>query len=187
MLELKYGEKFYDLELCDKPDLQNSSASIGIEVTRAIFDNEGELFSFVNKNFNKKYDELSQKLLQKLGFECKPKKEGFFFVQKNIQGFKLVYFNLPKSETLILSGIISPLDSLNSCLNGVAQAIKNKTNKFKNNYSKFRENDLIIIIEEQLNYLGLTEEVKIDLIRDIINIIKQDYCVWDNNEHYEEL
>ena len=185
MLELKYGEKFYDLELCDKPDLQNSSASIGIEVTRAISPNEGELLAFVNKNLSNKYSELSQKLLQKLGFERPPIKEGFFFVQKNSTGYKLLYFKVPKSETLILFGMISPLEKINSCLNGTIKSIKDKITKLKNNYFRFGENDLILVIEEQLNYLALSEQIKSDLIHDIINIIKQEYALWQDNEKYE--
>ncbi|MBQ8885886.1 MAG: hypothetical protein IJY62_05925 [Clostridia bacterium] len=185
MLELKYREKFYDLKLCDKPDLQNSSASIGIEVTRAIFPNEGELLAFVNKNLSNKYSELSQKLLQKLGFENPPIKEGFFFVQKNSTGYKLLYFKVPKSESLILFGMISPLENINSCLSGTTKSIKDKITKLKNNYFIFGENDLILVIEEQLNYLALSEEIKSDLIHDIINIIKQEYALWQDNEKYE--
>ena len=185
MLELKYGEKFYDLELCDKPDLQNSSASIGIEVTRAISNDEGEFLAFVNKNLSNKYSELPQKLLQKLGFDNPPIKEGFFFIQKNSTGYKLLYFKVPKSETLILFGMISPLENINSCLSGTTKAIKDKITKLKNNYFRFRENDLILVIEEQLNYLALDQEIKNDLIRDVIIIIKQEFALWKDNEKYE--
>lgn len=53
LLEMLFPERFYQLEIADKPDLQNDSANVGVEVTTAVRQAEKEkdhLFSLLTHN-----------------------------------------------------------------------------------------------------------------------------------------
>ena len=134
----------------ESPDFANEK--IGLEVTRAIR-KEGAVYSFLNRNIGKEYEESQDKELCKLGFKeemavvpdtsnlyCKRSKNNgsFYYMKKTTNKYALVaYIGIVKDNDFTLSEIET--------------AVKDKLSKLNNNYSIYQENDLAILINEQLN------------------------------------
>ena len=120
-----YNKNLLNAKLEDKPDIQDEISDIGIEVTRADLKNECMAASITNKFFGKNLslDELEACI--KSDFKTFDGKIG------EIEGVNYI----SPSKGMI---------DYKSKLDKIIDAIANKTKKFKENYTKFKENDLYI-------------------------------------------
>lgn len=105
LLENLFPERFYQLEIADKPDLQNDSAKIGIEVTTAVKQDEKEkdhLFSMLTHNKGTLVQQNRNKdRIRKLGGQYFD--EGIMFSWAGCRDLNKIYFAL-KSKLKKLNG-----------------------------------------------------------------------------------
>lgn len=181
ILEVVFPEKFSALNKGESPDWYNDK--IGIEVTRGIEKSNGEFDSFFNKYRGEEYETISQPWLNKLGFTSEPimSEDGIFHEQRSEKFGKLVYIKT-LSEKLVLVGLISRMEMMSNCKYDIAKSVNEKTEKLNKNYVHHEENDLLILVQEQLNYHALKKEIIDDVSTNIVDEVKK--CYNDNQGEY---
>lgn len=112
MLEKLFPDRFYQLSIVDKPDLQNPDINIGIEVTTAIPSKVKEndrLFSrLTHDDGNPKHRERSLNRVAQLGGEYY--EEGYMFSWAGTRDIKEVYSALENKLTKLNSGKYTPFE-----------------------------------------------------------------------------
>ncbi len=147
-----YNKKLINAELKDKPDIQDKVNDIGIEVTRSELNQECLADSISNKMFGKKLSIEEIKL-------------------RVSNEFKTFNGALGKIEGV---NFISPFNGMidyKTKLDRIVCAIESKTEKFKENYIKFNENDLYIFTNDSC--------ITYSDIEKVINDIKIENCPFD--------
>lgn len=116
ILEHFFPKKFYDLSVDgEKPDLRNSSANIGIEVTSVENEISREIDSLYTRQYTYGNDSQKEKALKRIK-ELGGKPEKFFLMHPVI----------------------------NRDIGKIYKAVKTKTQKLNKDYQIFNENDLFI-------------------------------------------
>lgn len=125
-----FGYKFEDIleENFESPDWQSETLDIGIEVTRALDEKDGELEHIIDKLFNKGF---SGKEVKKIVKEKHTKYSRFFRSKHNIAYCSVPY--LYRTE-----------------IKKIAKAITIKTKKLNKHFKAFKENWLYIFSDTSL-------------------------------------
>ena len=132
---------------------------VGLEVTRAMSENEGNLSNFVDEHKGKPYDVLSLTRLKKLGFSDKPVADGeIFYVQCSSNNGKLRYIKNPTTGKLVVHSYWTPVTTSKDTVSAICHSIATKIEKLSTHYATKKENDLAILNEEQLNFIGVEVE-----------------------------
>lgn len=162
-----FPDKFLNLQKFECPDWVNEK--VGVEVTRAITANEGCVDAFFKNNKGKKYVELAQKELKKMGFNTAPLKSNVtvFHDQRSKSNGTLSYIK-NKEGDLILFALTGGFELISDCSISITNAVKNKLEKLNSHYLIKNENDLVVLIDEQLNYLVGQDEIIAETLDKII-------------------
>ena len=67
------------------------------------------------------------------------------------------------------------MEPVDNCTNSIINAVKRKLEKLNNNYDLLEENNLAIIVQEQLDYVGLGNIIIDEVVESIIDKIKSLY------------
>lgn len=181
ILELVFPEKFSELSKGESPDWYNDK--IGVEITRGIEKSNGEFDSFFNKYRDKEYETIPHTWLNKLGFVSEPirLKDSILYEQRS-EKFGTLFYIKTLSGKLILSTWLCRMALLSDCKYDIAKSVKEKTAKLNKNYTRHEENDLLILVQEQLNYQAAKAEIFHEVSTNIIDEIKK--CYDDNKGEY---
>lgn len=166
-LEYYFSDKFSNLQKFESPDWVNEK--VGVEVTRAITTNEGCIDAFFKKNKGKKYVDLPQKQLNNMGFNTEPSKSNItiFYEQRSKSNGTLSYIKNQESD-LILFALTGGFGLVSDCSIAITNAVKNKIEKLNSQYLIKDENDLVVLIDEQLNYFVGQDEIIDETLRETI-------------------
>lgn len=171
-LEFYFPKKFYNLQKSECPDW--TGEHVGIEVTRALSTNEGSIDAFIKKYHGKKYSELPKRRLENLGFKGEPIKSNIeiFYDQRSKENGTLTYLKL-KNNDLILFRHAGGFGLVTDCVGPIIKAVKEKITKLNSHYSINDENDLAVLVQEQLNYLVLQDEIINEVLDKLIENLKK--------------
>ena len=176
VLQHFYSEKFENLIKGESPDFCNKN--VGLEVTRAISTSDGEFDSFLKNNLGKKLSDISDGFLKKLGFKESPVATGkgaMLYAQQSKKNGTLWYFNDYKHSAFILCGATSRLEDLTVGAKEIVEKVINKTKKLNDNYERKNENDLVVLVQEQLDYIVGADDIKNSLLTECIERLKLAY------------
>jgi len=171
-----YNRKYQGLTKGESPDYFNNV--IGVEITRAIATQAGEMDAFWKSKQNQRFSSFSAKQLKKLGFEDVPSiigSTGVLYSQKSVDNGSLFYLKQKDSEELVLCGYIGTVRNNQSSSSDIKSSVSEKLNKLNDHYAIKEENDLLILIQEQLDYCCCKDEIVTCLIDEIVSDIKIAY------------
>ena len=159
-----------NLQLFDSPDLQGQN--IGIEVTNAIVANNAKIDSIYSKYINKNFTYISKAELKSCGFDITMEKlGGCLYCQTNRERIKLIYLK-NKINEFILVGYIGKVDDVESCVSTIVNSIGGKLDKLNDHYKVFSENDLIVMINEQIDYLVESKTIISNIVSKVVDNLK---------------
>ena len=180
ILEMKFPEKFIGLVKGESPDWHTDS--IGLEVRRAVISDDAFFESFHNKYNYKFMKEIPAKILSKLGFDDEPiliNEENKIYIQKSEKvGQNIYVFDTAKNDYRLVAmiGKVQNPNVENALL--IIDALKDKTKKLVELYTEYPENDLILVMNDFLQYgackqdiLASFNECKAQIINDY-NLLK---------------
>jgi len=174
ILETIPNRKIVNLIQGDRPDLLNDS--IGVEVTRAISTRNGEIDGFIMNNIKSKYSELPEKQLIKLGFVSSPEQVYFSDLYTQYSPKHGMLYYIKSGNDLLLLGFLGKMSESEETIKSICKSIVSKVRKMEN-YEQRPENDLAIIVNEQLNYIGFEDEtintMKSQLLEMLKRIVKE--------------
>lgn len=173
-LKKYFPEKFSKFKKHECPDWL--CGNIGLEVTRSISTQDGELDAFINDCQGKEFSAINKQRLRKLGFQTtltKSNKEYIYETRSRKNG--VISFLHTKDNRYIFLFYFSRVDLVENRINDIDAAIEEKLKKLNSNYDKFEENDLAIIVQEQLNYEIGDRTIVNDIAERIIAFIKSLY------------
>lgn len=185
-LEYFNNLKFNNLEKSEFPDWHNDN--IGIEVRRAICSSNGEFDAFCKKNLDKKFSGISKKQLKKFGFNDNPvSNNGILYEQQSPTFGKLFYLKSKENSELTLCCVMNKCREIENFAEEIVNAIEDKLKKLNNNYTLYNENDVIIVIQEQLNYIGIKNFVIRDIVTKTIDSLKVVYNKDSNKVKFDNI
>jgi hypothetical protein len=173
ILEHYIPDKFYSMMKGECPDWYNDK--IGLEVTRALSQNEGDFDGFIKESMHHYYSDLSQKRLVKLGFVEEPtSRDGILYEQYSKDNGKLYYIKEKSSGELLLKGTTGGFGLFTDCAKAVGYALETKLKKLRK-YTPKAINDLAILVQDQLNTIVLQEEIVSEVAQAILDEAKRVY------------
>ena len=155
-----YFPEFSSLKKGESPDFYNEN--IGLEVRRAITPKDGEMDAFWKNNHDKTYDSLSQKQLQKLGFVEPPvptDNQEILYMQRSKIAGTLFYLKNKDDSVLVLCCYMGKVKEGSFSMGDIEIAVSEKLLKLNQNYTLHEENDALILIQDQLQYLWPNNEI----------------------------
>ncbi len=183
MLEAKFPEKFSELKKSESPDWHN--ANVGLEVRRAIIGDEAKFLAMHKKYSNSFKKDIPEKLLSSLGFDDNLVKTADYpptYLQHSEKVGTIMYFWYEKEQDYRLMGVISKMETSESTESNIVEAINDKLAKLNDHYVPYAENDLILLLDEFVNFGVFEEEIENDIIANIKSCYKntQYSSVFDN-------
>lgn len=167
VLEHYLPDKFYSMIKGECPDWYNDN--VGLEVTRALSQKEGNFDGFIKESMHNYYSELSPKRLAKLGFVEEPtSRDGIWYEQYSKDNGKLYYIKEKSSEELLLKGTTGGFGLFTDCAKAVGYALETKLKK----YTPKAINDLAILVQDQLNTIVLQEEIVTEVAQLVIELLR---------------
>lgn len=173
-LKKYYPDKFSDFKKQECPDWV--CGKIGLEITRAVSTQDGELDAFIKDCQGKEFFEIKKARLKKLGFDTeltKGDQENIYEVRSLKNG--VIGFYHATEDRYIFLYFLSRMEPVDNCTNSIINAVKRKLEKLNNNYDLLEENNLAIIVQEQLDYVGLGNIIIDEVVESIIDKIKSLY------------
>ena len=146
-----YPDKFSEFEKDESPDW--TCGSVGLEITRAVTTQDGELDAFIKDCEGKEFSEIRKERLKKLGFATELTKSNgeHLYESRSSKNGLLTFFHAKDGRYLFLC-YTSRMELVDECTKDIKHAIEEKLKKLNSNYKHFEENDLAVIVQEQLNY-----------------------------------
>ena len=185
--------EFLNMKKDESPDYFDNTKkdTKGVEITRAITKNDGEIDAFLRKNKDKKYKDLSKKQLKKYGFNSPPIpaiNSNYIYMQRSSKNGVLYYYkNGDIADDYILLGYIHPIITHQFTIDNVLKAINDKLIRLNKNYKELSRIDVCIIVQEQLNYSACQDEIISDLMNNLIVSIKTEYKLWSNQKTFDNI
>lgn len=174
VLKKYFPEKFSEFIKSECPDWV--CGNVGLEITRAVTTQDGELDAFIKDCEGKEFSEIKKERLRKLGFSTELNKsncEHLYETRSSKNG--LLTFLHSKDDRYIFFSYISRMELIDECSNDIKHAIEEKLKKLNNNYKQLEENDLAILVQEQLNY-EVADNIIIDnIVEKLLDDIKSAY------------
>lgn len=166
---------FPEMKKVDKPDYL--SEQTGLEITRAIFQSDGEYSAFLEQFMNKPYSSIPKKRLTSLGFNCEPKynREMNCFVQRSEIGVSLYYVKMSDSNEYLLSIALGRVTDSMDLITVITKSLTNKLRKLNTNYTLKATNDLALVIEKTVDYQTMKDDMIYSKIYTIKNTIMEIY------------
>lgn len=172
ILAFFFPEKFANMTKGECPDYYNDL--VGLEVTRGITKDEGNIESLFHQYSMKSFNEIPQKTLERLGFIGNPIFTGNkLYFQRSTKNNGTLYYakNLKTGKLDLLLhfwSITTNWDNHKTLIN----SINEKTKKLERHYTCKKENDLAILLPEQLGFVGCEKEVKTSFAEELIKEIQ---------------
>lgn len=176
----EHYNKYKGLYKGESPDYYNDL--IGIEITRAISTESGEMDAFWRNNHDQSFSSLSSKQLKKLGFKDCPlavDSSETIFMQKSECNGTLYYFKASDASDMVLAGYIGVVKTDESSSDVIQSSVSSKLKKLNDHYRIKDENSLLILIHEQTDFLYCKDEIISIMMDEIIISIKKEY----NNDY----
>lgn len=171
VLKKYYPKKFFEFEKHECPDWL--CGNIGLEITRAVSTQDGELDAFIKDCFGKEFSAINIEWLNKLGFETELTKSNMDHIYEcRSKENGVLGFLHTKDGRYIFLWFISRMATFDDCAKLIINAAEKKLKKLNSNYDRLEENDLAIIVQEQLNCKIANDIIVDDIINKIINGIK---------------
>lgn len=167
---------FSNLQKGESPDFFNKQ--VGLEVVRAIAEGEGEIDGFWKMNCDKPYHELSQKQLRKMGFDDPPSPfdgNNALYQQWSKKSGWLYYLKNQSTSALYLCGYSPEAKSGLLPISDIETAVCRKLKLLNGNYTLHNENDVLVIVQDQLKYLGSNDFMIGQDISALIGKLKDHY------------
>jgi len=158
ILTFHFPKRFVDMKPTVENDQDFSNDLIGLEVTRAITNAEGNIDSFFRQYKGKPFTTIPSKRLLNLGFDKAPVPDGKFYSQRSKDNGKLLYAKNLRTGEFDLVAYFSRMGEVNDFAT-ILDSIVEKTGKLNAHYTSKTEHNLAIIVPEQLNYIGVEDEV----------------------------
>lgn len=154
-----YSDRYLELTKSECPDFV--SENIGVEVRRAVTEKEGNIDALFREYEARSYSEIPPRRLEQLGFCAEPKNEsgdGIIYIQRSEENGSLIFFKSKSDGELKLFAYFGHITTTDSDVDKIINAIIKKIEKLNKHYKEKEINELVIIYEEQLNYIGYEQE-----------------------------
>ena len=170
-LKKYHPEKFSEFEKGESPDW--ICGSVGLEITRAVTTQDGELDAFIKDCEGKEFSEIRKERLKKLGFATELTKSNCEHLYETRSPKKgLLTFLHAKDGRYLFLFYASRMELVDECTNDIKHAIEEKLKKLNSNYKQFEENDLAVIVQEQLNYEIADNLIIDEIVKKLLDDIK---------------
>lgn len=172
ILEQKIGNRFSNLMKSECPDWHNDK--IGIEVTRAIVSDNAKLLS-MHKKFDYKFKKnIPTKLLEVLGFDDNLiPGDNNLYMQKSSKVGSLAYVWDENVKDYRLVGIVDKGKTNDDTGDNIIAIIEDKLKKLNAHYTLYSENNMLILIDEFINYCPeIWNQITEDLVNKIQNLYR---------------
>lgn len=171
---------FSNFQKGESPDFFTDT--VGLEVTKAISTVEGEIDAVWRKYHDKRFQEIPQKQLKKMGFVDPPVSENnIFYRQTSKNNGALLYYKPKNTDDLLLFARIGSLKKISA--EDIKNAVDKKLKRLNSNYCVKPENDLALLVTEQLNYIWEQEYIVNETLETAIEQVQNIYKKKEY-EHY---
>ena len=149
---------FPQLTKGESPDYYDDE--LGLEVTRAISTDDGEFDALINQYLNESFSKIPKKRLKKLGFVKEPVQiNEYLYVQRSEKQGALYYYRNTQTGELILLFAFGKVRGVNSTAVAISKSIKEKLTRLNTNYTLKKSNALAIILEKQIGFDGIKNDI----------------------------
>ena len=167
--------RFPQLEKGESPDYYDDD-EFGLEVTRAISTDDGEYDALINQYLNKAFSTIPENRLRKLGFIEGPVQiNKLLYVQRSTKQGALYYYRNTQTNELILLFAFGRVSEVNSTAVAITKSIKEKLTKLNTNYKLKKRNALALILEKQIEFDGIKNDIISEELECCFTTIKELY------------